>query len=145
MPKLPIKWDKKARLLKESDICQGTGRLKEKRDLRGWIIYFFGEHTRPAVAFEQHFSIKVGIRSHQLEIWSENVTIKEQVKLFNEVLKELKVLKKTRARNKTYVFHKIFKDGKIAKGVTAEIRAATQQKAWEKFGEKRTKFQIYEV
>jgi len=92
--KRPIKWGDKARKLVSKDITRGKAKWGDKRDLCGWIIEFFGEHTRPAVAVERHISEKLGILSHNLVLWADNATIKEQVELFNKTLKELKVLSK---------------------------------------------------
>jgi hypothetical protein len=87
----PIQWGKDARPIKFADICRGDAQVGKKRDLHGWIIEFFGENTRAAIAFERHFAEKINIPAHFLELWSDDATIKEQVKLFNETLEELKV------------------------------------------------------
>lgn len=94
--KKPIEWGDKARPLKRTDICRGVAEKGVKRDLRGWIIEFFGEHTRAGIAFERHVAEKIGILSHGLELWSDDATIREQTRLFNETLEELKVLGRKR-------------------------------------------------
>ena len=98
--KKPIAWGNRARLLRPIDICRGTTTKGKKQDLRGWIIEFFGENTQPGVAFERHLAKKIGILSHGLEIWSDTAIIKEQVRLFNETLEELKVLGRKRRSKK---------------------------------------------
>jgi len=92
----PIEWGTKARYLSVGDICRGKATWGKKRDIQGWMIEFFGESTRPRVAFEQYFCEKLGILAHMLVIWSDDATMGEQVKLFNETLDDLKVLPRKR-------------------------------------------------
>lgn len=98
--KRPIEYGDKARLLKRSDICRGMAEKGAKRDLRGWIIEFFGENTRAGTAVERNIADKIGIFAHGLELWSDDATITEQVRLFNEAMEELKVLGRKRRSTK---------------------------------------------
>lgn len=93
MSKKPIDWGNKARKLRSTDICRGKASFGSKRDFRGWIIEFWGEHSRASIAFERHVAEKIGILSHGLDIWADSATIKLQVKLFNDTLTELGVFK----------------------------------------------------
>ena len=130
--KSPISWGDKARELTVDDVCRGQARLGNKQDIRGWMIEFFGELTRAEVAFQRHFAAKAGIRlAHDIELWSDDAPVAEQVRFFNETLKDLKVLK-PKGRLKNYGFFKQFKNGKVAKTPKEIIEAQSKKKALDK-------------
>jgi len=130
--KTPITWGDKARELRSSDVCRGQARLGNKQDIRGWMTEFFGENTRAEVAFSRHFATKAGIRlAHDIELWSDDAPVVQQVKFFNETLKDLKVLT-PKGRSKRYGFFKQFKNGKVAKNPKEIIEAQSEKKALDK-------------
>lgn len=85
MTQTEIDFGNKYRELTSKDIKRTSG----TKDLRGWIISFFGENTRAAILFERVLANKIGIPAHFIELWSLDAPIKEQVRLFNDTLSDI--------------------------------------------------------
>lgn len=75
--------------LTEDMLCQGRNELNDSKDLLTWIDSTFDDHyTRNEV--EKMFAEEVGVRSHALIKWSDGVTKREIVEIWNKVIKRLK-------------------------------------------------------
>lgn len=84
-----IDWGKKARKLTRKDICRGKAQHGKQRDLRGWIIEFFGENTRAAIKFEREAAEQMEGFTGCIEIWSDTAPVEKQVRLFNSTWKRV--------------------------------------------------------
>ena len=135
-----IQWGDKFRPLKKADICRGFAKKGNKQDLRGWIIEFFGENTRAAIAIERHISEKKNIPTHFLELWSNDATIEEQVESFNDAIKVLI----PKRRFKKYGFYKRFKNGNLAKKPKEIVEAKNKTEAKKIFGNS-DEYECFEV
>jgi len=134
--KKPIEWGETARKIKAKDICRGQARSGDQQDYRGWAIEFFGENTRAETVFSRKTMEKAGISIISIEMWSDDATIKEQVQIFNDCLKDLKVLS-WKSRSKEYGIYKVFKNGKRAKKPLISYTSPTKKEALEAFEDER--------
>jgi len=71
--------------LTQLDLCQGQNECNGSKDLVGWLEHYFTDRdTR--IYIERQFGLKIGILSHGLIKWSDEVSKATIVKTWKEVM-----------------------------------------------------------
>lgn len=74
--------------LRVDDLCQGKNTQSDTKDLQTWIDTFF-EDRDTRIYVERQLALKIGILAHSLIRWSDEVSKKIIVKVFNQVMNEI--------------------------------------------------------